>query len=126
MLRASEKWWRAGALTDLQTSHTPVARPTSVPVRLGLQRQAWSNLRRHASRGALRVGALLAGDLVSFLLMRAFVQAVRDRAVLGSGVRNLVKGLLARGILDGWQFGVALVIGLPITGSYCTRSQLAA
>src|SRR3989442_8244848 len=123
MLRASEKWWRAGALTDLQTSHTPVARPTSVPVRLGLQRQAWSNLRRHGSRGALRVGALLAGDLVSFLLMRAFVQAVRDDAVLGSGIANLVKVVLARGILNGWQFGVALVIGLIITGCYGPGDQ---
>ena len=67
-------------MTDLRTSETPplVARATSVPVRLGLQRQAWANVRRHASRGALRVGALLAGDLVSFLLMRAFVQAARE------------------------------------------------
>jgi len=112
-------------LTDLRTSETPpsVARTTSVPVRLGLQRQAWANFRRHASRGALRVGALLAGDLVSFLLMRAFVQAVRDDAVLGTGVANLVKVVLARGILNGWQFGVALVISLVITGCYGPGDQ---
>jgi exopolysaccharide biosynthesis polyprenyl glycosylphosphotransferase len=87
-------------------------------VQLGLQQQAPSNLRRHATRGALRVGTLFAADLVSFVMMRAFVQAVRDDRVLGAGVARLLQVVLARGILNGWQFGVALVIALLVTGSY--------
>ena len=92
--------------------------PSPVAVQLGLQQQAPSNLRRHVARGALRVGTLFAADLVSFVMMRAFVQAVRDDRVLGAGVANLLQIVLARGILNGWQFGVALVIALLVTGSY--------
>ncbi len=104
-------------MTQVQPSVTPV------PVRLGLQRQAWSNLRRHAGREALRVGSLLVADLLSFLLMRAFVQAVRDAAVLGTGIADLLKVVLARGILNGWQFGVALVVALVVTGCYGPGDQ---
>ncbi len=89
-----------------------------VAVQLGLQQQAPSNLRRHVARGALRVGTLLVADLVSFAIMRAFVQAVRDDRVLGAALAHLLQVVLARGILNGWQFGVALVIGLVLTGSY--------
>jgi exopolysaccharide biosynthesis polyprenyl glycosylphosphotransferase len=99
-------------------SATEVHHDTPVPVRLGLQRQARSNLRRHVAREAVRVGGLLGSDLVSFLAMRAFVRALRDGEALGAGVAHVLQVVLARGILNGWQFGAALVIGLVVTDSY--------
>ena len=97
---------------------TAAAGASPVSVQLGLQQQAPSNLRRHVAREALRVGTVFAADLVSFVTMRAFVQAVRDDRVLGDGIAHLLQVVLARGILNGWQFGVALVIALLVTGSY--------
>src|SRR2546428_9765779 len=97
---------------------TAPAGASPVSVQPGLQQQAPSNLRRHVAREALRVGTVFAADVVSFVTMRAFVQAVRDDRVLGDGIAHLLQVVLARGILNGWQFGVALVIGLLVTGSY--------
>src|SRR3989441_372590 len=86
---------------------TAAAGASPVSVQLGLQQQAPSNLRRHVAREALRVGTVFAADLVSFVTMRAFVQAVRDDRVLGAGIAHLLQVVLARGILNGWQFGVS-------------------
>jgi len=102
------------------TLHTleDAASDVSLPVRLGLQQQASSNLRRHVARGARRMLALLAGDIVCFFAMRAFMQFVRDGALLGQGLARFSQDVFARGILNGPQFGAALLIGLVVTGCY--------
>ena len=93
-----------------------VERP--VAVRLGLQRRAPANLRRHLRRAIVRFGVLAAADLAAFGLMRALIRAVRDYAVLGVGVAGGVGGVVPRGYLNGWQFAVAMFVGLLVMGNY--------
>src|SRR5262249_30679153 len=44
--------------------------------------------------------------------------AVRDGAVLGSFISDQIAAILPKGILNGWQFAVALVLGLVVMGNY--------
>ncbi len=87
-------------------------------VRLGLQQRASENLRRHLVRAARRFSVLLVADLASFGVMRSLLRAVRDHAVFGSQVAGLFEGVFARGILNGWQYAAALLVGLLVTGNY--------
>jgi len=50
--------------------------------------------------------------------MRALVRAVRNDAVLGDAVAGQVQRLLPAGILNGWQYAVALFVGLVVLGNY--------
>jgi exopolysaccharide biosynthesis polyprenyl glycosylphosphotransferase len=75
-------------------------------------------LQRHVRRAVARVVVLLVGDLLAFGAMRGLLRAVRDVGVLGEPVAELFRGVLPRGLLNGWQFAAALVVGLLVTGSY--------
>lgn len=88
------------------------------PVRLGLQRRAHSNLRRHFLRAFRRFVVLVVADLASFYVMRELVRAVRDSAVLGEFLAAQMHRFLPAGILNGWQYAVALFAGLVILGNY--------
>lgn len=91
------------------------------PARRGrwqLQARAPYNLRRHVVRSTRRFLVLLAGDLAIFWLLRALIRLVRDQAVLGGEVARLAELVSPRGILNGWQFAAALVLGLVVTGNY--------
>jgi exopolysaccharide biosynthesis polyprenyl glycosylphosphotransferase len=90
----------------------------NTPVRLGLQRRAQSNFRRHFLRGFRRFVVLVIADLASFYVMRALLRAVRDDAVLGQTITAQVSALVPPGILNGWQFAAALFVGLVILGNY--------
>ena len=92
--------------------------------RLRLQGRAPANLRRHLWRAARRIGVLVSADLLAFVLMRTAVQAIRDHALLGGWVAGRAGTIMARGslnahgILNGWQYAAALLLGLLVTGSY--------
>src|SRR5947199_1500736 len=58
----------------------------AVEVRLGLQRRAEENFRRHLIRAVRRVAVLIVGDLASFAVMRELVRMVRDFGTLGPGL----------------------------------------
>ena len=87
-------------------------------VRLGLQRRAPHNLRRHVRRAALRFTGLVVADLAAFGLMRALIRAVRDETVLGGWFAQEVRAALPAGYLNGWQFASALFVGLLLLGNY--------
>src|SRR5579859_7467646 len=87
-------------------------------VRLGLQQRAPHNFRRHVFRGVRRVSVLLLADLTAFWVMRALMRAVRDEGALGSTIAGWVNDLAPRGILNGWQFAAALLVGLVVLGNY--------
>jgi exopolysaccharide biosynthesis polyprenyl glycosylphosphotransferase len=91
--------------------------------RLGLQRRAQINVRRHLFRAVRRFAILLVADLASFYTMRALLRAVRDEAVLGSTIAAPLTDILPKGILNGWQFAVALLVGLAVTGNYGPGDQ---
>jgi exopolysaccharide biosynthesis polyprenyl glycosylphosphotransferase len=93
-------------------------RNTPVRVRLGLQRRAQVNLRRHLSRAIQRFAVLVIADLASFYIMRALLRAVRDYAVLGDWVAAEVRAVVPAGILNGWQYAAALFVGLLVLGNY--------
>jgi exopolysaccharide biosynthesis polyprenyl glycosylphosphotransferase len=94
------------------------ARDSHERTRSGLHQHASRNLRRHVQRALLRYVVLVAGDLAAFALMRWALRAVRDSAALGDGVAAVLRAVLPHGILNGWQFAVAVAIGLFVTGNY--------
>ena len=98
------------------TSHLKLDPPAQI--RLGLQRRASYNLRRHVNRAAVRFVALVVSDLAAFGLMRALIRAVRDGAVLGDWLAGKVQLVLPPGYMNGWQFASALFVGLLVLGNY--------
>jgi len=89
-------------------------------IRLGLQRGSERNLSRQFKRSVVRVGVLVAADLGAFYMMRALIRSVRDDAVFGSAAADFFAHVLPRGYMNGWQFAVALLVGLVVTGNYGT------
>jgi len=87
-------------------------------LRLRLQRRSRDNVRRQLARAAFRVTVLVLVDVAAFAAMRGMLRAVRDYAVLGPSVAHAVRTLVPRGALSGWQFAVALLVGLVVTGNY--------
>jgi len=104
-------------------SRAPLHDRRQPPARLGLQRRAQSNFRRHFLRALWRFAVLVVADLASFYVMRALVRAVRDEASLGQGVSEQLRTLLPHGILNGWQYAAALFVGLVILGNYGPGDQ---
>jgi exopolysaccharide biosynthesis polyprenyl glycosylphosphotransferase len=96
-------------------------KPTQV--RLHLQRRAPLNLRHHTQRAVSRFLVLVVADLATFGLLRELIRAVRDSAVLGTGLAAWVRVVLPTGYLNGWQFAAALFVGLVVTGSYGPGDQ---
>ncbi len=99
--------------------HAPLYTPRQAQhSRLSLQRSAPSTLRRHLARAAGRFAVLLATDLAAFAVLRELYRSVGERALLGSWISHTVQQLLPAGYLDGWQYALALVLGLIVTGNY--------
>src|SRR2546426_5955628 len=70
-----------------------------------------------------RFTVLLVADLASFYMMRELMRAVRDLALFGEGVAAPLQAALPRGILNGWQYAVALFVALFVTGNYGRGDQ---
>jgi exopolysaccharide biosynthesis polyprenyl glycosylphosphotransferase len=85
---------------------------------LTLQRRAPSTLRRHLARAAARFAVLLIADLAAFAILRELYRSVGEGELLGSWIGSTVQQLLPAGYLEGWQYALALVVGLFITGNY--------
>jgi len=86
--------------------------------RLSLQRRAPSTLRRHLARAVGRFAVLLTTDLAAFAILRELYRSVGEGALLGDWIGNTLRQLLPAGYLDGWQYALALVLGLIVTGNY--------
>jgi exopolysaccharide biosynthesis polyprenyl glycosylphosphotransferase len=84
--------------------------PPEPTARLGLQRYAPPILRRHLARAVLRVAALITGDLAAFGTLRALHRLLESWPPLDR--------LMPAGYLDGWQYALALALGLSVTGNY--------
>jgi hypothetical protein len=84
-------------------------------------RWATENRRRHWTRDVGRMVALGSSDLGALVSVAALLRAVSDYAVLGDGLSGLLSLLIAPGILGGWQFAVACLLALAITGAYGPR-----
>jgi len=92
-------------------------------LRLGLQRRAPANINRHLARAVRRFFILLIADLATFYVMREFLRAFRDYALFGDWVAGVTASALPKGILNGWQFAAALIVGLLVTGNYGPGDQ---
>jgi exopolysaccharide biosynthesis polyprenyl glycosylphosphotransferase len=92
-------------------------------IRLGLQQRAVANLHNHVLRAVRRFAVLLIADLSSFYVMRELVRVVRDYAWLGDRLAAQLEGVLPHGILNGWQYAVALFVSLFLTGNYGRGDQ---
>jgi exopolysaccharide biosynthesis polyprenyl glycosylphosphotransferase len=69
------------------------------------------------------VAWLLGLDLGTFWVMRGIVRFIRDGAVLGASLAATTRSIFPVGILGGFNFVVALVIGLSLAGSYGSGDQ---
>ena len=96
----------------------PLKREKPSDIRLHLQRRAPANLRHHVRRAVIRFAMLVAADMATFALMRALIRAARDGGVFGAGFAHELQVLLPAGYLNGWQFAVALFVGLLVLGNY--------
>ncbi|MEO8226545.1 MAG: sugar transferase [Gemmatimonadota bacterium] len=92
-------------------------------VRLGLQRRAASNLRRHLLRAARRRSVLFFADLAAVVAVDVIVRSVRHGWSLGGGVTTFFAPLPPAGAIATPQYLVALFIGLIITGAYRSGDQ---
>lgn len=109
----------SSAETPIASAHVPQYKPRPVQhPRLLLQRRAPSTLRRHLARAAGRFIVLLTADLAAFAILRELYRSVGEEALFGAWIGSMVEQLLPAGYLDGWQYALALVLGLIVTGNY--------
>lgn len=81
-------------------------------VRLGLQRRASGNVRRHLRRATRRLGVLLLADAAAVLAVDLLVQSARRGGI------GLVDTLFPPGSIASPQYLLALLVGLYVTGNY--------
>ena len=104
-----------------EATHLRLEKPAAV--RLQLQRRAPANLRHHVRRGVVRLAVLIIVDMLSFGVMRELVRAVREHALLGAGVAQRIEVAFPTGTLNGWQYAIALFVGLLVVGAYGPGDQ---
>ena len=104
-----------------EASHLRLEKPAAV--RLQLQRRAPANLRHHVRRGVVRLAVLIVVDMLSFGVMRELVRSVREHALLGIGVSERIQMAFPTGTLNGWQYAMALFVGLVVVGAYGPGDQ---
>src|SRR5437016_390744 len=104
-----------------EPSHLRLERPSDA--RLQLQRRGPANLGHPLRRAVVRFLVLVVADLASFGVMRAVVRAVRDYSVVGQALAQRVEAIVPTGILNGWQYAAALLMGLLVTGNYGRGDQ---
>ena len=92
-------------------------------VRFQLQRRAPANLRHHAKRAVTRLAVLIGADMLAFALMRGLTRAVRDHEMLGPSIAQWLQAALPARTLNGWQYAVALFLGLSVLGNYGAGDQ---
>ncbi|HEX9728976.1 MAG TPA: sugar transferase [Gemmatimonadales bacterium] len=95
---------------------SPKLRPT--PARVVLQRRAPETMRGHLLRSLLRVSVLVGGDLLAYLAVRTALRALRDHALFGSRVAEVVRWMAPPGAFAGWQLAAAVLLGLAVAGAY--------
>jgi exopolysaccharide biosynthesis polyprenyl glycosylphosphotransferase len=93
----------------------PLARAQAT---MGLQRRAAPTLRRHLARAAARIAVLLLADLAAFAILRELYRSVGAGELLGRWIGTIVQQILPAGYLDGWQYAIALIVALFVTGNY--------
>lgn len=81
-------------------------------VRLGLQRRASGNVRRHLLRAVRRLGVLLLADAAAVVSVDLLVQSARRGGV------DLVDVLFPPGSIATPQYLLALLVGLYVAGNY--------
>jgi exopolysaccharide biosynthesis polyprenyl glycosylphosphotransferase len=116
----------AGQLRKPQAPSRP-APPTEADehlrVRLGLQRRASSNVRRHVVRSARRLSVLFLADLTAVCGVDLLLRAIRDGGILGDRVAALAVAAFPSGAITSPPYLVALFLTLFITGNYGTGDQ---
>jgi len=86
--------------------------------RAPLQQFGRANSRRHFLAPVVRWSVLLAGDLTLLFTLRTIGMMLRDSFALLPDVSSFLGSLFPFGSLGGWQFAVAVVVGLTVTGTY--------
>jgi exopolysaccharide production protein ExoY len=83
-----------------------------------IQRRARRNRRQHIARATTRVAVLFACDLVGFLVLRQLMTVLRMAASGGGPLGAFTRDVVYRGYMGGWQFAVAVLVGLVVARNY--------
>ena len=88
------------------------------PLPLLLQRRAPDTLRRHLMRALVRGGVLAAADIMTLVVLRVTLHAVRDRALLGVGIGESLAAMIPRNTFPMLQLLAGVGLGLLLFGTY--------
>ena len=75
-------------------------------------------MRKHALRAVVRVGVLVAADVLTLLVARLLLNGLGDYAWLGADVAAVVRTLVPEGALPFMELMSGVLIGLLLLGSY--------
>ncbi len=103
----------------LETPATPRASRRARPQ----PRWAARNRRLHWVRDIARIAVLAISDVGTVVSVHALLRAVADYAVLGDGPSGLLNAAIPPSTLGGWQWAIACLFALTITGAYGPRRR---
>lgn len=99
----------------------PFAPSATIPItpsHVRLRGRVPANAQRRLQRTLVRVLVLLAGDAVVYLILRTAVNGLRRTSVAPGTWSDVMRQLLPRGFLGGWEFAIAVCVGLIVSGAY--------
>jgi exopolysaccharide biosynthesis polyprenyl glycosylphosphotransferase len=115
---ARQQVWATPVIPEAESVSGDLQVGLRVALQADLQARAAPNLRLHMWRATMRVCTLVITDLGAFLLLRTALRALRELHFLGAPASSFLQWLFAHGYLGGWQFAVALLVSLIVTGNY--------
>jgi len=87
--------------------------------RFRLQRRSPVRVRQHLLRTLVRVTVLAGADLATIWVVRAVGRSfLRDQTLLSGPAQRAVESVFPLGLLNGWQYAVAVVLSLLVFGAY--------
>jgi hypothetical protein len=112
-------------LTSAPGNHSPAAFGASpLRVRTRLRERRPVSVKRHSARIATRFGVLLVGDIAAIIICELLSAVAAESSVLGKGIASQFSRALEAGYGAGFNFGLAVVASLIITGNYSRHRRL--
>ncbi|HEU4880000.1 MAG TPA: exopolysaccharide biosynthesis polyprenyl glycosylphosphotransferase [Gemmatimonadaceae bacterium] len=112
-------------LTSAPGNHTPAAFGASpLRTRTRLRERRPVSVKRHSARIATRFGVLLMGDIAAIIVCELLSAVAAQSSVLGRGIATQFSRALEAGYGAGFNFGLAVIASLIITGNYSRHRRL--
>ena len=93
-------------------------------VRTRLRERRPVSVKRHTARIGIRLGILLLGDIAAIMVCQTFSSIAASSNLLGPGVAAQFSKALQAGYGAGFNFSIAIIASLMITGNYSRHRRL--